>query len=461
MIIAVKLTQHPQKTNLQAPTPRGHFLLGNLIAFRKDLFGTLTRWQEEYGDIVRFHLGWQIGHILSHPEMAYQLLIQNQSAFGKVSLDGQISALQLVLGSGLLISDGEFWRRQRRLMQPSFHRHKIAAMAKKILGAAERLLARWATYAPNKPIDVAHEMMDVTLDMISQSIFSRNVMGEFENLEPSLLMLERFVFNDTLQPVRLPFGWPPRRQKRALKIINNAIYTLVEERRASGKRYDDLLDMLLHVRDKDTGEGMSDQEVRDEISTIFAAGHDTIAQALTWSWYLLAKHPHAQARLRAELSQVLGGHPPTLADLPKLSYTKQVLEEAMRLYPPSPFLFRFVKQDTMMNGFHLPARSHIVLSIYHIHRHADFWIEPERFEPERFAPANQQERHRLAYMPFGGGQRLCIGKHLALMEGQLLLAMIAQNYELRLPPDHKLELEMTTTLQPCGGLKMTWHPVTS
>jgi len=455
----LKINGSHRMAHPQAPSPRGHFLLGNLMALRRDLFATFTDWQQEHGDIVRFRLGWQIFHLLCHPEMAHQLLIQRQSAFGKVSLNGQVSGLQLVLGNGLLISDGAFWRRQRRMMQPSFHRSQIAALADKITGAGERLLARWATYDPDEPIEIAHEMMDVTLDVISQSIFSSKVMGQFEHLESSLTMLERFVFDDSLTPVRSPFGWPPRRHKRALKIIDDAIYTLIEERRASGKRYDDLLDMLLEVRDKETGQGMSDQEVRDEISTIFAAGHDTIAQALTWSWYLLALHPDVQQRMRAELSQVLGGRTPTLADLPQLSYTKQVLEEAMRLYPPAPFLFRFVKQDSTMNGFHLPASSHLILSIYHIHRHPDFWTEPETFDPDRFAPTNRQERHRLAYMPFGGGQRLCIGKHLALIEGQLLLAMIAQKYELRLLPGHVLQMEMTTTLQPRGGLKMTWHRV--
>jgi cytochrome P450 len=455
----LKIDGRDRMTHSQAPSPRGHLLLGNLMALRRDLLATFSRWQHEHGDIVRFRVGWQIGHLLCHPEMAHQVLIQRQSAFGKVSLNGQVSALQLVLGNGLLISDGEFWRRQRRMMQPSFHRSQIAAMADKITGAGERLLARLPTSGPDEPIDIAHEMMDVTLDVISQSIFSTNVMLQFEHLESSLTMLRDFVFKDSLNPLRLPFSWPPRRYKRALKMIDDAIYALIEERRASGKRYDDLLDMLLQVRDKQTGQGMSDQEVRDEISTIFAAGHDTIAQALTWSWYLLALHPSTQERMRAELSQVLGGRTPTLADLPQLSYTKQVLEESMRLYPPTPFLFRFMKQDSTMNGFHLAAGSHLILSIYHIHHHPDFWPEPEVFDPDRFAPANQQQRHRSAYMPFGGGRRLCIGKHFALMEGQLLLAMIAQKYELRLVPGHAVEMEMTTTLQPRDGLKMTWHRV--
>ena len=455
----VKINRDQRIPNSQAPTPRGHVLLGNLVALRREPFGTLTNWHKTYGDIVRFYLGWQVGHVLCHPEMAHQVLIQHQSAFGKVSLNGQVSALQLILGNGLLISDGAFWRRQRRMMQPSFHRHQIASMTEKITEAGERLLTRWAAYEPDKPIDVAHEMLDVTLDVISRSIFSRNIMGRFDYLESSLTILGRFAFEDTLKPWRLPFSWPPRGPKRALKRINKTIYMLIEERRASGKRYDDLLDMLLEVRDKETGQGMSDKEVRDEISTIFAAGHDTIAQALTWSWYLLARHPHVQQQMRAELNQVLGGRTPTLADLPNLSYTKQVLEEAMRLYPPTPFLFRFVKQESTINGFHVPASSQLALSIYHIHRHSDFWTEPELFDPDRFTLANRQEQHRLAYMPFGGGQRLCIGKHLALIEGQLLLAMIAQKYELRLLPGHKLELEMTTTLQPRGGLKMAWRQV--
>lgn len=443
----------------RAPSPRGHFLLGNLMALKRDLLHTLTRWQQEHGDIVRFHIGWQTGHLLCHPEMVHQVLIQRQSAFGKVSQNGQISGLQLILGNGLLISDGNFWRRQRRMMQPSFHRSQMGAMVDKITAAGERLLARWATYAPNEPIDIAHEMMDVTLDVISNSIFSTNVMLEFEHLESSLSMWRHFVAEDTLNPWRLPFSWPPRRHKRALKMIDDAIYALIKERRASHKRYDDLLDMLLEVRDKQTGEGMSDKEVRDEISTLFGAGHDTIAQALTWSWYLLANSPHVQQKMRAELSQVLGGRTPTLADLPKLSYTKQVLDESMRLYPPTPFLFRFVMEDSTINGFHLPAGSHLLLSIYHIHHHPDLWSEPETFDPDRFAPTNRQQAHRLAYMPFGGGQRLCIGKHLALIEGQLLLAMIAQKYELRLVPGHTVEMEMTTTLQPRDGLKMTWHRV--
>jgi len=460
--MAVTAQPMHRRSKLHAPSPPGHFLLGNVRALRQDLLGTFSTWRAEYGDLVRYRVGSRRQHLISHPELVREVFVHGRQTYDRPGQDTPPRGLRLVINTGLLGTNGAFWLRQRRMMQPIFHRRRIAKMAQTMTDCGEEMLARWANYAPNQPIDLAKEMMAVTLDIISQTMFGAKVMGHMDKVEQALRIVLRFAFDSMQKPFFIPLAWPTARNrefKRAIKSLDEVIYGIIEQRRASTEEHDDLLAMLLEARDEESGEGMEDKQLRHEVLTIFGAGHETTANALTWTWYLLAQHPDILQRLQNELKEVLAGRTPTVKDLRNLPYCKQVLEEAMRLYPPAPILARRVREETTLNGYNIPSNSIMVASIYNIHRHPYFWSEPEKFDPERFAPENRQERHRYAYMPFGAGQHLCIGNQFALMEGQLLLAQMAQKYELRLLPEHVIEKEVAITLRPRYGMKMTLHPV--
>ncbi|MGH7232220.1 MAG: cytochrome P450, partial [Nitrospiraceae bacterium] len=363
-----------------------------------------------------------------------------------------------VLGNGLLTSTGEVWRKHRRLIQPIFHRSRMALMAQRMIEVGERLLDRWKQQDLNAPVDIAAEMMQITLEIITQTMSSTSVLKDIHQLRPALQIVLRYAFNAFHNPLRMP-EWVPtpanREFKQAKAMIDRLMYGLIEERRRSGERRDDLLDLLLNAKDEETEEGLSDRQLRDEMLTIFAAGHETTANALTWAWYLLAIHPEVRARLHQELADVLNGRPITGDDLPRLPYTRAVVDEALRLYPPAPAIQRRATTNTTLGGHPIPAGSIILVGIRNIQRHRDFWQDPDTFSPARFLHEDTRPCPRFAYLPFGGGARACVGSHFALVEGPLLLALIAQRYELTLVPGHPVEPEVTITLRPRYGIKMT------
>jgi cytochrome P450 len=288
-------------------------------------------------------------------------------------------------------------------------------------------------------------------------MFSADVVEEAENVGPAVTTMARFAFNYERSPIKPPM-WAPlprvRRFKSARSRIDEIIYGLIRSRRESGETHGDLLDMLLAARDEDTGEGMTDQQLRDEVITIFGAGHETTSNALTWTWYALSQHPDILKRLQNELDTILQGKTPKVDDLTNLPYTKAVLEESLRVFPPAPLIPRQVMEDAVIGGYKIEAGSRALINVYNIHRHPDFWEDAETFTPERFLPEARNQIDRNAYIPFGAGARLCIGNNFALMEGQLLLAMIAQRYELKLVEDHPVVKEVAITLRPHHGMKM-------
>ena len=446
-----------------APGPRGRFLVGNLGDFRGDrLIATMERARAEYGDVVRFRVGPRTVHLVSHPELARTVLIKEKGTFFKIQegTDRKVG-LGLVLGEGLLTNrDRDSWFARRRMLQPVFHRRRIATMAGEMVAAGQKLLARWEElYAPGDVFDVHEEMMRATLDVINRTMFGADVTGEAGRVGAAMTVLTRYAFAQASNPFSMPPWVPTHRNQefhRALETIDSVVLGFIRARQAardSGEQpRDDLLDMLLEAEDAETGERMTDQEVLDEVKTVFAAGHETTANALTWTWLLLSEHPEAGEKLRAELDAVLDGRPPTLADIPNLHYTRQVFDEALRLYPPVPALVRRVIRATTLGGYEIPANSRALISIYNLHRHPGFWEEPTRFEPERFSPERRASHHDLAYIPFGAGQHKCIGNNFALMEGPLLLAMIAQRYELDLVPERPVEREVAVTMRPREGL---------
>ncbi len=441
---------------LIAPGPRGRLLIGNLHDFIDDFLQTMDRDFIAYGDIVRYRIGSRVMHVVSNPHYAQHILVDHQRDFPKVGGNG---GLEIIAGNGLISNPSpESWLVQRRMMQPMFHRKRLAAMGEKIDAAGARMLQRWQALPNAAPIDMNHEMLQVTLDIIMQTMFSADMLGEVGKLAPAVTAAVDYANYQIFNPFSLPLPLPTRRNRaymQARNVLDSMIFGLIQQRRAASEPVGDLLDMLLEAQDADTGARMSDEQIRDEVLTIFAAGHETTANTLTFAWYLLDEHPEIRRQLQAELDHVLQGRAPSVNDLPNLPYTNQVFKEAMRLYPAAPITGpRRVTKPTQLGGYDLPIDSRVIVSITNLHRHPAFWANPLEFDPTRFAPAAQQPRHHLAFMPFGAGPRKCIGNNLAEMEGALLLACVAQHYNPQLQTGHQVQPEMAITMRSKGGMPM-------
>jgi cytochrome P450 len=454
------LTQ--SSSNRVVPGPAGHPLIGNLIDLRRNTLRAVDNYWRTYGDVVRLRLGPVGLYLVSNPVLVEDVLIHRKDIFPKIyRADGKPIGLQLALGNGLLTNpDDASWLTQRRMMQPMFHRKRIATMSDKMADAGGRMLQRWAALGDGGQIELNQEMMLVTMDIISRTMFSSDVLPDANQVGDAVTTTGHFVSRRMQSAIRLPLSLPTpanQRYKHARRTMDSMVYGFINERRATGVQHGDLLDMLLEARDEDTGLGMTDQQIRDEVATIFGAGHETTANGLTWTWVLLAQHPEQMAKLQAEVDRVLEGRPPTLDDVPHLTYTAQVFQEALRLYPPVPLIARRVTEATTLGEFALAPRHVLFIGTCNIHRHPDFWRHPEVFDPERFTPEAEKGRQRMAYMPFGGGPHLCIGNHFAQMEGTLLLAMMAQHYTLKVVPGHVIEPHFAVTMRPRYGVQMTLH----
>ena len=438
--------------------PGGTRMLGHLRAFKTSPLETMAGWWREHGDALRFRLGPKVIHLLSHPDLAEVVLIHQADRFVKVYDPRRPSGLSLVLGNGLVTSSGEIWKRHRRIIQPIFHRSRMAAMADRMVEVGEQRLADWAKHA-GRPVDIAAEMMQLALEVISQTMFTTSMAHYIDRISQSLRVSLRYAFDSFHNPLRLPL-WVPTAHNRefraAMHFLDGLIYELLAERRRSGVRHNDLLDLLLQARDEETGTGLSDQELRDEALTIFAAGHETTANALAWTWYLLATHPEAKARFHEEVDRVLRGRPPNAGDLAQLPYTRAVFDETLRLYPPAVAIQRKTTMPVAIGDIALPAGAIVLVSVYNLHRHPDYWPDAERFLPERWLDGERPEV-RYAYLPFGAGPRACVGTQFATVEGPLLLALIGRRYDPRLAQE-RVEPELMVTLRPKGGIRMTLHP---
>ncbi len=442
-----------------APGPRGHALLGSLPAYRQGRLRFFTDTAREYGGVVRVRLGPRVIHLVSHPDGIKHILQDNHRNYRKGE---RYDRLVPVLGRGLLTSEGEFWLRQRRLAQPAFHRQRLGAFATIMTEATAAMLARWEREAwRGQPLDIAAEMMRLTFAIVGRTLFSADVSGEADAVGQALTIALREADRRIRSTIPLPERLPTARNRRvreAIRTLDGVVYNLIAARRdGRDAREGDLLAMLLAARDEETGEGMSDRQLRDEVMTIVLAGHETTANALAWTWYLLSQHPEAEEHLRAEVATALSGRTPGIEDLAALSYTRMVIEEAMRLYPPAWAVGRTALVDDEIGGYRIPAGKTVVLSPYVTQRLPQFWDDPERFAPERFRPERVAARPRFAYFPFGGGPRLCIGNGFAMLEAQLIVAMVAGRYRLRLVPGQRVEPEPMVTLRPRGGLPMTLH----
>lgn len=437
--------------NKPIPKIKGEFLLGNLRQMKANPFQALCDWQRDYGDLASFRLATRHFYLISHPKLIEQALIKQSDTFVKMYDPKKPTGLALVLGQGLVTSQGELWQRQRRLMQPVFQRSNLASLHSQIVTAGNNLLARWRLLGDGAQVNLADEMMQVTLEVITQTMFSTSVLDKIEHIAPALDTALRYAAKSVMNPLRIPLSIPTQANREfnaASALLDEVIYGIIQQRRTQKTVHNDLLAMLLNASD-DNGELMSDKQIRDEVTTIFSAGHETTANLLRWTLYLLARHPDVLAKLRQELDTLLQGKTPTADDLQPLVYTRAVLNESMRFRPPVGIMMRRITKDTEIDGYSLKQGRLAIFSIYNIHHHPDFWQQPEQFDPERFLNG---ENRRFSFMPFGTGERICIGNHFALLESQILLSMILQRFDVQVLNTEEAEVEMAVTLKPKGGI---------
>jgi cytochrome P450 len=435
------------------PGPRGLPLLGMALQVLHDPLGTLQRISREYGDIVRIPIVSDSRIFLNHPNYIEQVTVIQQSKFHKSKLTKDVT--ERLLGEGLLISEGDFWRRQRRLAQPAFQRNRINEYAATMVESAEAHSQKWLD---SEERDIAHEMMALTLDIAVRTLFGTTLPAEARQVGRSLEFLMRYSLRRTRSPFKLPEKWPTpanRRAEREIQFLDSLVYRIIDERKRLGdaSEHNDLLSLLMAAMDED-GSQMTPKQLRDEIMTLFTAGHETTALTLSWAWYLLSKNPSAETRLYEELRVVLAGRPPSMADLGQLPYLRGVVNEVLRLYPPAYVLARTSIAPCTIGGYELPIGSTIVFSQWVTHRDARFFNDPNAFIPERWLDGLEDRLPAGAYFPFGDGPRRCIGQNFALMEVVLVLATIAQKFQFRLASGQKIVPDPLVTLRPRNGIRM-------
>ena len=439
-------------TAVLPPGPKGSPLFGVFPEFRKDPPLFLLNVARHHGDVAFFKMGSQKFYLLNRPEYVQDVLVTHNGKFQKSRI---MQRAKVLLGEGLLTSEGQFHLRQRRLVQPAFHRQRIAGYAAAMVECAERSAERWTS---GETRDISEEMMRLTLAIVAQTLFGAEVEEDADEIGRAMTdVLGMFnmmliPFTEFLQKMPLP---SMRRFERARGFLDKKIYSIINERRQSGDDRGDLLSMLLLAQDEQgDGGSMTDTQVRDEALTLFMAGHETTANALTWTWYLLSQHPDVERRLHEELRSVLAGGAPGFDDLPQLPYTEMVFAESMRLYPPAWAISRLAMQDHDIAGYPIPAGSLCMLSPYVMHRNPEYFPDPERFDPERWTPEAKDSRPKFSYFPFGGGPRMCIGERFAWTEGVLLLATIGQRWRMRLEPAQRVAHRAQITLRTRYGMRM-------
>lgn len=440
------------------PGPRAPFLgVMQHKPFSVDPLGFASRLARAYGDFVFVRIGWVRLYLVNRPELIREVLTTKVRSFRK--LHRQMQALRKIEGEGLVVSDGPTWARHRPLVQGSFHTRHLRPYADVVVDHARRRLERWT---PEQPFDLAADMNELALEIIARVVFGVDMADEAARIRDAVHVARAAMQREVGAPVPIPawLPWPGRRaQRRALQVVDDLIWDLLRKRKASGASHDDMLGQMLAAAARfEGGPPVEDREIRDEAATLFVAGHDTTSASLAWVWYALAQHPEAQRRAQAEVDEALGGRSPTFDDVPRLKYLEMVVREAMRLYPASAFLFgREALEDVELGGHTVRKGAWIFICPFIVQRDPKLFPEPETFDPGRFAPGRVDGIPPYAYLPFGGGPRICIGNAFAIMEMVLVLATVLQRFTLRLdqgPP----ELEMEIVLRPRGGLRMRAVP---
>jgi cytochrome P450 len=444
----------------EPPGPSGHWLWGCVRQFRGDQLAFLSQTWREHGDHARIRLFPGIYlDLLVHPDAVEHVLVRNHRNYRKPDFfNGPVGELT---GDGLVTSEGETWRTQRKLVQPAFHRERLAGLGTLMVEAAETLVGRWERLGPGHRLDVLPEMMGLSLRIAGTTLFGADISNNADELGRAF----RIAFAHIRRRMDAP-PWEPRwlptrgnrRFARAKKLLDRVVRGMIDARRKEPGGRNDVLSLLLAAQDEETGRGMSDRQLMDEVYTLLVAGHDTVGAALAWTWYLLGQHPRIQDDLHDEVRGTLGGRSPNAADLPALPLTRAVFEEALRLYPPALGQPREAIGADEVGGYPIRPKGWVMVCQYLTHRHPQFWHEPEGFDPSRFLPGPGEGRPKFAYFPFGGGPRSCVGNHFALMEATLVLATIAQRFRLELVPGQAIVPDTTFTLRPRPGVEVNLWP---
>jgi cytochrome P450 len=443
-----------QAARSRPPGPRGLPILGVLPAVRRNPTALFMNAARRFGDVVYLKIGPRRGYLITNPADIRHVLQDNARNYHKSPL---YDKLRISLGNGLLTSEDEFWLRQRRIAQPAFNRQRIAALASVMAGAARETAAEWQTLASaGDPVDIDEEMMRLGRTVVLRALLGADLGPFAATLDPAWAIINQHIgesfwslgFTDRFQTAK------QRRFQSARAVLRGAVDHVISERRRSPSDSADLLSMLLSARDEETGEAMTDEQLHVEVTTFLLAGQETTSLALTWTWYLLSQHAGAQRRVEEELDAALDGRPPDYADLVNLPYSRMVIDEALRLYPPAWGFSRQALADDELGGFHLPRGWLAFVIPYVLHRLPAFWQAAEDFDPERFSPEHTAQRPKFVYLPFGAGPRQCIGSHFALIETHLVVATLAQSYRLHLAPGHRVEPWPLITLRPRFGMPM-------
>ncbi len=434
---------------------------GPLSRFRRDPLGFLLDGMRRHGDVFRFQLWPLVFHQVAHPDHVRRVLLDNARNYPR---GWYYRRTRVVAGEGLINTEGAAWRRLRRMSQPAFHHRRIIGLVDAMADAIGAMLGRWREHAGDGrgPLDVAAEFTGLTLRIAGRALMGIELLGEAERVGRVVTTSLDYLEHWLTHLLALPLGVPtPRNLKarRALREFDELIAGILAVRRGDpGRDAGDLLSMLLAARDEETGEGLTDRELRDQILTFIVAGHETTAVALSWTVALLCRHPEVEERLRAEVAGVLGGHIPTAEDLPRLAFARRVIEESLRLYPPVYAVARDAAADDEIGGYRIPARSTVILSPYITHRHPDFWPDAEAFDPDRFLPERSVDRPRFAWFPFLGGPHQCLGEEFAMTEMVLMIAMMVQAFRFELDPGARVEPRPMLSLRPRSGVPVILRP---
>ena len=441
------------RTPVTAPGPAGGDMLRSFGLIRRDPLQFLVKVRAEHGDVVQFPIPSPPTYLVTDPTAVDQVLRVNARAYGKRTL--QYSSLSLVTGEGLLTADTEVWRSQRRVVQPAFHHEQVSSVVGHAAAAVERLDDQWSRLPDGAVVDIDAAMMHAALEVVGGTLFGTDLSGEAEQLAHATLAALEVVVGKARNPLSPPL-WVPTpgnvSLRRSLAVLNSVVDRMVSERTATADRPHDMLDML--IDGFGLGNGVEQTEVRDQVVTFMVAGHETVASALTWAWHLLDSAPEVMQRVREEADSVLGDRMPTLADVAGLKLARAVLDETLRLYPPAWLITRKALEADVLAGCDVPAGALIVISPWLVHRHEGQWPEPERFDPDRFADPSASSPTRSGYIPFGTGPRMCIGRDFALLEGTVVLAMLARTWEFAGVERAGIVPEPLVTVRPQHGLPM-------
>ncbi len=438
------------------PGPSGYPLVGILPLLRKDPLRFFVDAARIHGDAVRLDLGPETVLMLNDPGMIQHVLQDNHRSYEKGKY---YSFVKLLFGDGVFTGDGNVWHAHRRTAQPAFNGDRLSRMLASMVGAADEMVGRWGRTGPReRRIDIAAEMTEVTLDVVCRTLFSIKFDGRFRALHGAMAESLREIERRIWSPLSAPFSWPTirnRKLRRNVSAIHACVDGILADRRDCPDRHDDFLSMIFASADPGAPAAETYESIRTQALGMLIAGHETTANALTWTWYLLSKHPKVERQLHAEVRDVLGDREPTLEDLKRLEYTQAVFEEAMRLYPPIWTQSRTAVEDDSIGGIHLPAGSVVMLCSYAVHRNARYWENPEGFDPDRFLPGGARSSNgRYAYFPFGGGPRTCLGHRFAMLEAKVILARAIQSYRLDLLPGCRVAPEPMITLRPSTDIPM-------